>query len=86
MDPDSLLYAAHVAKTFAAVALTVEPMYPTYTDGDFQEHFVPGPGTRQVREVAVELQQALRQLLRSKATKLCAVNIDVVTEDFGWLR
>lgn len=41
MTPDALIYAANVAKQFAAVAFTVETMYPTYDDGDFRQHFVP---------------------------------------------
>lgn len=85
MSPGSLLYVGHLAKKFAALALTVEPMYPSFEDEGTRKHFVPGPGIQQVEELAKELKSALHKLLKEKPV-LPEIDVDVVNESLGWLR
>lgn len=84
MSPGSLLYVGHLAKKFAAVALTAEPMYPSFEDEANQEHFVPSPGVQEVEALAKELKAALQQLLKEKPV-LPKMDIDVINKSLGWL-
>lgn len=83
MSPGSLLYVGYLAKKFAAVAITAEPMYPSFKDEENHEHFVPSPGVQEVEALAKELKSALHQLLKEKPV-LPRMDIDVVDEAFGW--
>ncbi len=84
MSPESLFHVGHLAKQFAAVALTAEPMFPSFKDEASREHFVPSPGVQQVDALARELKSALHQLLKEKPV-LPEIDVDAVNERLDWL-
>lgn len=59
MSPQIIADITQSAEKFIALAQALKEVYPTYIDGRGHEHYVPGPGTRQVREAAEELRVSI---------------------------
>lgn len=70
MTPTAVAIAVSNAEDFAALARSFDRTYPTYIDGGGVEHYVPGPGSRQVREAIEQLKWALQELRYSTSTAL----------------
>ena len=51
-----------MAEQFAFLAAYIRSAYPTYEDGNGDEHFVPGPATAELREAAKTLVLELNHL------------------------
>lgn len=76
MSPEVLENAVHEAEKFIALAVALNDVYPTYHDSRGHEHYVPGPGTRQIREAADTLKQTLQCFRWNTACALPAIDID----------
>lgn len=70
MSPQVIALAVQEAENFIALALALDEAYPTYQDGRGNEHYVPGPGTRQVREAADALKETLQSFRWNTACAL----------------
>lgn len=75
MSPEVLENAVLEAQKFIALAIALDEVYPTYQDSRGQEHYVPGPGTRQVREAADELKLTLQCFRWNTACALPEIDI-----------
>lgn len=75
MTPKSLAEAVRAAEAFIALARAFDRTYPTYPDGKGQEHYVVGPGTRQIRDAMAELQWAIRDVRYITSTALPPIDL-----------
>lgn len=75
MSPEVLENAVLEAKKFIALATALDDLYPTYHDSRGQKHYVPGPGTRQIRDAIEELKYSLQIVRWNTACALPAIDI-----------
>lgn len=75
MSPEVLENAVYEADKFIALAIALKDVYPTYLDSRGQEHYVPGPGTRQIREAIEDLKCSLRLFRGDTACALPEIDI-----------
>lgn len=75
MSPHVLEFAVLEAQKFIALATALDDVYPTYIDSHGDEHYVPGPGTRQIRDAIEELKYSLQCFRRNTACALPEIEI-----------
>lgn len=75
MSPEVLENAVLEAQKFIAIATALDELYPTYHDSRGQEHYVPGPGTRQIRDAIEELKYSLQRVRWNTACALPEIDI-----------
>ena len=77
MQTQCIAEALVAAKKFVAAADFVEQNYGTYYDGRGDEHYVNGPACKQLRDIVVELIDALGDVRRYTAAALPAIPVEL---------
>lgn len=75
MSPQVVAHAVQEAEKLIALADALNEVYPTYNDGRGQEHYVPGPATRQFREAVKALKDALNEFSWNTACALPEIHL-----------